>query len=538
MANPVGLVANAVHLHIQARPDRILFPPFLVIKKLAAKLELVLLQLQAHAISLQVHHSESKSNEEALKRNSEMTKQSIRNAMRQLIASMVAWTQHTEISDSSEKNELLLVLCDLSKLCVQGFVQQSVSDGQLSLSPEDLNMLLLAFGDLSKSAIVEECVNLMASNKVTFPWKKYYLEGTLDQKFKKLQRYEANISVAPFIPHNVKFDCNNGKEPFLPFTFEGGSCLLISSDADYWDMDILTDYFTEKPRMQARRMLDKKSISERWPDRTLLTEMARAAFESDETKQHGLCTLSLRESLYKCANECTQFKASLAVSVFGLLQSKRVLDISAGWGDRLLAAIALDLERYVGADPNTALKAGHDAMMKRFAPGKADRFKIIYAPFEDAELGLEKFDTIFTSPPFFDFEVYSNLPGQSVQNFQDQLSWTVDFLFLSLTKAWQRLSPEGYMAIHIADVFKTKVCEAMCLFCEWRLEKCKYLGLLGSAGSVSEKVRPIWVFQKVDSLDPARSSKAGNLLNEHYPQIHKRVISGAVAEKSHKRKRD
>jgi len=529
MAHPIAAVAHAVNAHIQAHPDRILFRPFLVIKKLAAMLDLVLLKLQAHSLSEQLN-SEAKSEN---KGNTELANKCVYNAMKQLISLIVAWTQHTEANESEEKKELLLVLCDLSKLCVQGFVQTCVADGQLNVTPDDLTMLITSFGELSRLAILEECVNLMASNKVTFPWKKYYLEGTIDDKFKKLRHYEATISIEPFIPHNVKFDCN-AKEPFLPFTFEGGYCLLISSDADYWDMDIITDYFTEKPRMQARRSLDKKSISEMWPDRTLLTEMARAAFDSEETKKYGLCTLSLRESLYKCANECTQFKSSLAVSVLGLLQTKRVLDISAGWGDRLLAALAMDLERYVGADPNTALKPGHEAMLKRFAQDK-DRFKVIYAPFEDADLGLEMFDTIFTSPPFFNFEVYSNLPGQSVQNFKDQLSWTVDFLFASLRKAWKHLSPDGYMAIHIADVYKTKVCEAMCLFCEWQLEKCKYIGLLGSAGSVSEKVRPIWVFQKVETSDFARASKAGNFLLEIYPNIHRRILA---AESPQKRRRE
>lgn len=70
--------------------------------------------------------------------------------MKQLLTSMVSWTQHTNESYNGDKHDLLLILCDLPKLCVQGFFQQSVSDGQLHLSFEDLNMLMLAFGDLSK----------------------------------------------------------------------------------------------------------------------------------------------------------------------------------------------------------------------------------------------------------------------------------------------------------------------------------------------------------------------------------------------------
>ena len=53
----------------------------------------------------------------------------------------------------------------------------------------------------------------------------------------------------------------------------------------------------------------------------------------------------------KLAKECTQFKPSLALTVLQLLRAKRVLDFSAGWGDRLLGAIAhSELERYLVSD--------------------------------------------------------------------------------------------------------------------------------------------------------------------------------------------
>lgn len=75
--------------------------------------------------------------------------------------------------------------------------------------------------------------------------------------------------------------------------------------------------------------LIKKGIIERWLDKALTTEMVRAAFESDETKSTGLV-------LYRCVSHSTNVQMnahSLAVTVLGLLQSRRVLDIFA---DRLL----------------------------------------------------------------------------------------------------------------------------------------------------------------------------------------------------------
>ena len=59
------------------------------------------------------------------------------------------------------------------------------------------------------------------------------------------------------------------------------------------------------------------------------------------------------------------------------------LDISAGWGDRLIAAISLDME-YLGYDPNVKLEPGHTAIIEKF--GNKDKQKICYEPFETATI--------------------------------------------------------------------------------------------------------------------------------------------------------
>jgi len=101
-----------------------------------------------------------------------------------------------------------------------------------------------------------------------------------------------------------------------------------------------------------------------------------------------------------------------------------MLDISAGWGDRMVAAIATDLECYHGFDPNTALQPGHDQLREAFVePGDRNRFQVTYSGFEGATLAPGTYDLVLTSPPFFNFEIYTSLPGQSVDTYPTLDAW-------------------------------------------------------------------------------------------------------------------
>jgi hypothetical protein len=63
----------------------------------------------------------------------------------------------------------------------------------------------------------------------------------------------------------------------------------------------------------------------------------------------------------------------MALNVLKLFRPRKWLDISAGWGDRLAAAIAYtqlsggDFEKYLGTDPNECLQGGYRAMIDELA---------------------------------------------------------------------------------------------------------------------------------------------------------------------------
>ena len=78
------------------------------------------------------------------------------------------------------------------------------------------------------------------------------------------------------------------------------------------------------------------------------------------------------------------------------------------------------MEEYLAFDPNLTLQAGHALSLRNHATSQQQQnFSIRYEPFESSNLSAEDFsaDLVFTSPPFFNLEVYTTAEhskGQSI----------------------------------------------------------------------------------------------------------------------------
>jgi len=270
---------------------------------------------------------------------------------------------------------------------------------------------------------------------------------------------------------------------------------------------------------------------ESWKDRRSVLKIIQEAL----TKDGSITAESLRNGSYRILKECTSFKPSFAVSILRLFGAKRFLDFSAGWGDRLIAAMAAGVEHYQAFDPNVDLEFGHRKMIQKLGPlvpplfdaegkeiGLFDRFRVTYQPFQTGDLADDQmFDVVFTSPPYFDFEIYSEIGGQSVKTFPNLNDWIVGFLLYSLKKAWNHLSNEGHLAIHITDVGKMRFSEIMNLFIQWKLEGACYCGVIASKGS-ARKARPVWVWQKRLSSQTEQQERidtAARVCQKHFSEL-------------------
>lgn len=440
------------------------------------------------------------------------------------------WVAHfRDVHDETNHSKIERIILLVGGNILDGYLDKTKRC--LYIPREKLHQLVKEYGsDLTKIII-----DKIRRGEIDFPFKKYSITET---ELRDTIDYIKSFTMSELSDKSFELPDIKLTEDFLeiwkdPLPLNGRYAVFIHNDTEYERIDYVTDYFTEPQRMNSVRV-DQipagKSPYSIWREglpivsEIIIESISQVLSGGDEVLTPKL----LRDTIFEFSKkeidnkirESTQFKVSLAISVLKKflpdLRTASVLDISAGWGDRLIAAASCNVANYVACDPNTSLKDGHRKIIETFVPDGKDRFKIIYEPFETAELpaGID-YDLIFTSPPFFDLEMYTDEATQSysVNNRVSANAWLVNFLFKSLEKAWSVLKMGGIMAIHITDTPSLTVCEPMILFSSWKLRGCNYCGVLGSLGGAG-RVRPIWIFQKTSSSPHSRAAERV-LKNKH-----------------------
>ncbi len=154
----------------------------------------------------------------------------------------------------------------------------------------------------------------------------------------------------------------------------------------------------------------------------------------------------------------------------------RIYDPSAGWGGRILGAMSVrDTSHilYVGTDPNpdNFFDDGTSkySMVADFYNKKTTRSNSFFSDtneYEVYQLGSEevcndpdfqrhkgKVDLIFTSPPYFNREAYSEDENQSYKKYGSTYeSWRDGFLRPTLETCAEWLKPGRYLLWNIADI--------------------------------------------------------------------------------------
>ena len=457
----------------------------------------------------------------------------------------------------------------LTKQCLAA-LKFSDKNGQIQVSPED-------WKKYDPQALLRHLSTLIVQGTIKFPYKRYFY--TIPELRDNLTKFKE----LPFLCEHKAFKpCNTVlKTNVIDCMYKGPwpqectlNCTSVSSAGEtkevgdlqylsigtkagwYNTYHTIADYFVEPIRLSARR-LD-----------TALTPLqyfktVRGSMECLKTslKKYGpeINTRTLREAMYPQIKECETFKVSLAYLIYTkVFRATSVLDFCAGWGDRLVAAIAAGIQ-YTGIDVNPKLKECYQNIIQNLVPEEHKRRYTMYtndwleqkmpgagsanseAPVTSvagtketpcASTGTEVYNLIFTCPPYFNLELYDEFStNQSTSRFRDCQTWTRFWLCESLRKAWSHLQTGGHMVIVLNDFShkqKTKehYCEAMVLWCIAFLKNCQFNGIMSYTNRderpEEERVavhQPIWVFEKVQSV-PGPCAKKRNyalkMLQLHY----------------------
>jgi hypothetical protein len=198
--------------------------------------------------------------------------------------------------------------------------------------------------------------------------------------------------------------------------------------------------------------------------------------------------------VYCKARGCNLFNAALAVTlVKRFAGSGWVLDCTAGWGDRLVAAHASGaVSVYRGWDTNPDLQPVYASVASAcMAAGalKPVDWSVACAPFESAsELFVaggklcSKFDIALVCPPYFDQELYCG--QQTSTNLHNTYHrWVDDFYLPLLRQARNALKPGG----HLLGYVRPGDLESLA---RQELYDMEYLGALGFRQIVKGSTKP------------------------------------------------
>ena len=227
------------------------------------------------------------------------------------------------------------------------------------------------------------------------------------------------------------------------------------------------DYGTEKMRKKTKYR--NKSHYERWQDKVAREKVIKFAKRLYNQKYKRSVDSSIRGAIELQWGSINTMRPAAAACAYKKNKATKVLDFTAGWGARLIAAMAMDID-YTGIDANVSLKPGYDKIIKALQPHSKSKVKMIFKKAETVKMSKLKYDFVFTSPPYEYLEVYENMEnyekkGEKVSQpyssskikIDDSEKFYDDFMIPTLKEIYKHLPKGKHICLNMPDIMYTKI---------------------------------------------------------------------------------
>jgi DNA modification methylase len=327
-----------------------------------------------------------------------------------------------------------------------------VKDNHIHMSKEALSEIKENF---SRDDIFAFMAKLIKDKQLPFPYFPYNRRQQ-KKKFSQLRIQDRTYLREKWENQNIEVH---------DLSYRGGYLLLPTSTMSG---NSLSDLFTQPIRLKATRNLEGRN------ERGTLPFIWQDLLDKGEVnpRTHRLLRNAYLEDKFDqktfiragrlSGQMVTQFRPSVAKALYDLFDAQNVLDLSAGWGDRLVGFLASEAKSYIGIDPNTQLHQPYDEIHKFYDPSRS--VKTICMPSEDVDYSELEYDFVFTSPPYFNVELYCNEDTQSIKRYSDFEVWKERYLFATLGEVYKHLKVGGRIALNICDNPKLKVTKDLISF--------------------------------------------------------------------------
>lgn len=222
----------------------------------------------------------------------------------------------------------------------------------------------------------------------------------------------------------------------------------------------IANHHMQRIMITSKKDCNKMTYIDAWNDLDIRRQLIERAVKYDLMFNNG--------TLYGCYGckygKVYNFPPNVARCIYNSFNAKRVLDFCSGYGGRLVGFWFSNAEKYVGIDPHTKLP--YKELINSLGESKIGRDErdvtMICECAEEVDYSrLGIFDLIFTSPPYFSTEIYSDEKTQSCVRYPDFEDWINSFLFTTLKKVSSVLSSGGHLIVNIKDHKKYKIIERM-----------------------------------------------------------------------------
>lgn len=143
------------------------------------------------------------------------------------------------------------------------------------------------------------------------------------------------------------------------------------------------------------------------------------------------------------------YKPVNAMELYIKYKPKSILDFTMGWGGRLVGACALNVPHYIGIDLNTTLKQPYDEMVSTLKTLSTTKITLFFKDALDVDYSKLKYDMVFTSPPYYNKEIYTGTEALSKDD------WDEKFYRPIFKKTYDGMAKGGKYCLNIPiDVYE------------------------------------------------------------------------------------
>ena len=227
----------------------------------------------------------------------------------------------------------------------------------------------------------------------------------------------------------------------------------------------IVNYGTEKLRVRTKYR--GKSLIQRWKDkkaRKTLKKFANRLYKGSYTDD---LLHAYRSAIALSWGTLSSMRTSAALQMYRKYNAKKVLDFTAGWGSRMTAALAADID-YIGIDTNKSLKKGYNKILKTTKKHTKSKVKLFFKPAETVDYSKLDYDFVFTSPPYEYLELYEHMKNYEGTKKIKQAHSANDkrrkndgfydtFLIPTIKEIYKHLPKGKWMCLNVPDLMYDKI---------------------------------------------------------------------------------